>query len=929
MSKDRRYSFFKLFTKGDDLLPGRYKLVIPIIQRDYAQGRASEKAKEVRNDFLSQLYCYMNMTTLNGSYDLDFVYGTSSPSTDSTKKREFCPLDGQQRLTTLFLIHLYLAVRTKGSEDSIRFFKTMQSTNGNLVESLFTYRTRSSSVEFCNCLIDVNDSFAEVFDKDANGNRKFSRISDFICNSGWFYPDWIEDPTVKGMLTMLDAIDDKFHACNHQTLLHRLMSNDDPSITFIFMDLDDYKLTDDLYIKINSRGKPLTPFENFKAKYEQYIGRLEKEVVSQKDKIGGAPEKKQYDGQSNGSSDKLYALSCEIKRRNNTVIGTVKDNFAFNIDTKWSGLFWKFSKLEIEKKEKVISETKGNNGKTLDKLLSETLDLKVSRFIKMVLVNQYAIAHKSGNVSIPGNLIEDKALSFSNLEEIGALSADGVVLMTRMFEMYSNRPMEIMPAWTHAYYNEETVFESMINNDKEFSYIKRFMQYAYTMFRMKLGDDQPQYLVEWMRFLHNMTLDENSIQDITINTYHRAISSVNTLFELLDAENPSIIQLLSSDKKPLDIDFFPKYQYREEILKSYLFKKNVIGVLHQPEKPDLASPLSEKDSWETLILKLESHEYFKGQIGFILKMAGIDENSSLDWNDDEEIRFKRDVIRYGRIASEIFAGGYRNRRLAKNAVFERAMLATHPEYLKDNFLNSKNVRCGSHNLLRDLSWKSFLRLPSSKQEENKNIGMVKKLFDQLDPENPISSLSTIIKGATQGFQWQKDIIKYEDLMKISKNGYFAKAPKGHIILKNSINFSKDDCEVYSYVLFLEYLRGPTEEVSISNFSLDYKFSNSWNEVPYVKLSYKDKDITVKIKSCVDANGELECHCMSVDSNANKNLETFLKGRGFTRKQENDSIFTFYEKPWSQEEGIDEYRKKVSKNVKNFISAFGTYLRGQH
>ena len=28
---------------------------------------------------------------------------------------------------------------------------------------------------------------------------------------------------------------------------------------------------EDLYIKMNSRGKPLTPFENFKARFEQAI----------------------------------------------------------------------------------------------------------------------------------------------------------------------------------------------------------------------------------------------------------------------------------------------------------------------------------------------------------------------------------------------------------------------------------------------------------------------------------------------------------------------------------------------------------------------------------------------------------------------------------------------------------------------------------
>lgn len=36
-------------------------------------------------------------------------------------------------------------------------------------------------------------------------------------------------------------------------------------ISFYYFPLEKYKLTDDLYIKMNARGKALTGFENFKA----------------------------------------------------------------------------------------------------------------------------------------------------------------------------------------------------------------------------------------------------------------------------------------------------------------------------------------------------------------------------------------------------------------------------------------------------------------------------------------------------------------------------------------------------------------------------------------------------------------------------------------------------------------------------------------
>ena len=414
MENNRRYSFFQLFTKGIAERPGNYKLVIPIIQRDYAQGRDNDKANEVRHDFLNQLFDYM--TAECGGHDLDFVYGTTSSATDLSRKKEFRPLDGQQRLTTLFLIHLYLALRTKDTEESKLFFKTMQVKNGKLTESLFSYRTRTSAVEFCNWLIDDSYDYTEVFELNPATNERVykSNLSDYIRNSNWFYPDWVQDPTVSGMLTMLDAIDKRFDGHDHLFILKRLMSDSDPSITFIFMNLEDYKLTDDLYIKMNSRGKPLTPFENFKAKYEQYISWLEKE----------------------GGSEALRALHDDIVSRNNPVIKTVKDNFAFNIDSKWAILFWKYSREEIKNRESKIKDNeKENEGGYLDRLLSETLDLKISRFITMVFVNQFAMDHNTGREGIPRELVDMKLLSFAALSKMDALSPEGVVLMTRMFEL--------------------------------------------------------------------------------------------------------------------------------------------------------------------------------------------------------------------------------------------------------------------------------------------------------------------------------------------------------------------------------------------------------------------------------------------------------------------------------------------------------------
>ena len=129
-----RLSFYKLFSQK------RYRISIPIIQRDYAQGRKT--AKEVRNVFLEALDKYLAENKANR--DLDFIYG----SLDTNKKSgitDFIPLDGQQRLTTLFLLHWYLCQISENTEKKAEFKSFLLSKDG---KSMFTYETRTSSSDF-------------------------------------------------------------------------------------------------------------------------------------------------------------------------------------------------------------------------------------------------------------------------------------------------------------------------------------------------------------------------------------------------------------------------------------------------------------------------------------------------------------------------------------------------------------------------------------------------------------------------------------------------------------------------------------------------------------------------------------------------------------------------------------------------------------
>jgi hypothetical protein len=268
-------TFYKLFAEK------QYNIEIPIIQRDYAQGRKS--AVDVRNVFLDALYIYLSEDV--PFRDLDFIYG------DIDVSMNFIPLDGQQRLTTLFLLHWYLAVK-EGKFDE---FKLVLAKDGF---SKFTYKTRQSAADFCDALlkhtIDLNSLFPQ---NDDNENT----LSQLIQDSSWYFLPWNNDPTVQSMLCMLDAIHIKFK--NTNGFYDSLIDTENPTITFQFLELKDYGLTDDLYIKMNSRGKPLTKFENFKAKFEQHLSTFNNELAYK-------PSLQKY--------------------------------FAHRIDTKWADLFWSF-----------------------------------------------------------------------------------------------------------------------------------------------------------------------------------------------------------------------------------------------------------------------------------------------------------------------------------------------------------------------------------------------------------------------------------------------------------------------------------------------------------------------------------------------------------------------------------------------------------
>ena len=226
-------------------MTGYDQIVIPSLQRDYVQGN--------RRDKISPFIDYL-LEGFEGKegIDLNYMYGTILKDDDGTTS--FVPIDGQQRMTTLWLLRLYLTARANVQQPGV---------HRPMVQRL-EYRTREYAREFCRALSEHVDAIV----------TPELKLVDFI-RQPWFIDAWRHDVTVRGCMATLRIIDKKIGSRSASELLEQF----DEKIRFSLQTLDD-DINDDIYIKMNGRGIHLTEFENLKAWLDQ---QLEREYASNSD----------------------------------------------------------------------------------------------------------------------------------------------------------------------------------------------------------------------------------------------------------------------------------------------------------------------------------------------------------------------------------------------------------------------------------------------------------------------------------------------------------------------------------------------------------------------------------------------------------------------------------------------------------------------
>jgi hypothetical protein len=554
------------------------KIEIPIIQRDYAQGRRGKE--KLREKFLKDL---KEALDTNKTLKLDFVYGSEENSSIN-------PLDGQQRLTTLWLLHWYIAYKAgklkAENEETIKTFKK------------FTYETRVSSREFC-------EKLSEFSEPQPEGKG----IVKYITNQTWFYSVWKEDPTIQAMLNMLggtkiddektkkdisDGLEEVFggkEKSDFEKYWEQLTNPQNPSlkaevmkynpmiipndacpIIFYYLPLDNFGLSDDLYIKMNARGKALTSFENFKA---DLIGHIHKQKATE-------------------------GWTIDVQQ------------FENKLDTTWTDIFWNSNKTGNYKIDEIYFAF--FNRFLLNQIIVDRLDKSIFDTENWKNRGNNWQAEQPAYKALYGEKGDDTDVKYDTFDIYKNFEKDVFEKLANILDNYSNIENNLFfTSW-----NDE--------NDKKFRFIPEYQESGISTLTIKqrvvfhavckyfevFKDNETFYesnFKQWMRVVWNIV--ENTPMTTGIGTMR--------LIDELGEHSHDIYQWLSAK------DTFGKWA---NPLSSTTAKEQV------EEEREKANQIFNgitstdgKTCWEEVIIAAENTKFFKGAIRFMF----TDADGSYNW----------------------------------------------------------------------------------------------------------------------------------------------------------------------------------------------------------------------------------------------------------------------------------------------------------
>lgn len=705
---------------------------VPNYQREYAQGRNNRRAELIRNGFVTSLYGSIKN---NEPLELDFIFG--GKESDDKDNNSFNPVDGQQRLTILFLLHWYVFMRANRSD--------YQKTLGEH----FLYTTRTTSETFCKKICEEAWSLDLALDE----NDK-SSIAIQIKDQPWFTGAIDSDPTVKSMLVVIDCIHTLFsnfeksdsNKIDYSKAAEILVSRDCP-ISFFCLDLNNALGIEsgirDLYIKMNARGVPLTDFELFKA-----------------------------DLQKKDNKNAHFDLMAEYLANNDTAFDRVKTIGKFN--NEYTNFFFNLID-EGEIKDPTVNSSK-----------AQMFDISMMNFINEVFRMNYFCAiskqgvsqktYRSDNdifrkmsgreftsfIETCGKSFNDKYWKDGQIPQgtqdvINNSIVDSFSSIISLLDQFAANGVDFDASGVNCRYSIGEMIKKLAidpQNNRALPFRESLIRMALYEFVLRFGipntDEQKEAFSTWARFVWK--IDKNSDFknfDEIVETLigYKAIISAS-----VDCTLGAIEKAIANSKTP---------------------GTKVLGApaeLHFSEETTKANLIISDVRWRDAVKQAEDYYDDCGQIWFLLELSKVDGNYDYD-------RF----IRAFDISKKIFDKSRCVTYVSSN-IFERALLAVREYDTEDHLLSMGKYTTNTKRFVgKDFSnHVSHQYSESSEQKEKERYNITIALLQKMVDDNSITDISKwledFVNAGSSTVDWKNIFIKNsllnKDIPGLSfKNGF--------------------------------------------------------------------------------------------------------------------------------------------------------------
>lgn len=706
-----------------------HEIIIPIIQRDYAQGRNNDNVLEIRENFIKDIFKKLGD---NQRLKLSFVYGTEEGS-------QYIPYDGQQRLTLVYLLSLYLSeyadeqTRIKVNNEDINFL------------SKFYYKTRDFSSDFCSYLTSNKDGFfvnndIKTIPYDKDHRESFKKA---IVNDNKFFSAWLSDPTVFSMINVLQTIhllfnnlfedkDDIEARKSKASDFCKKLQND-----YIFFDWCSLgKASDSIYVKMNGRGKMLSAFDNFK---NTLYGILSEIRENENNKINELSSQV-------GKEQDIKKLKIDLSM--------LKD-FELKMDSKWTDLFWEYRKR--------FSESADDNINIAPAMMN---------FLYFAFEYRYSSKSKKfyfGKGEAVRWLDENKIVSFLTIFKDSfrsktpgnapVMNIDDFIWVGKLLDvlyerLYKKEEIILENSTTkRSYFTEQELFVSLCVKNANYDYRAHAIASMYYDYLIHCSDfDENSSLIkikdqnkeEWAQIIFNIMETVgffNSHYNDLINDKHFYVAVSAFVERAMSISNegsiPEVMSGMTQEEINELLQFFTlhaDYQFQEEYEKWKLIKQN--------------------SNWKQEIAIAESISYYDGQIYFLIE-------ASKDDVGNPNLSTFRNLIN---AADSLVDKNDGSKIVDDNKL--RQLLLCFGDYRIDSKQGYSNTRSLCESSVNDGTAKYYLwRSLFDVMYSNRGEYITKVLFSLSENKNDLTKAIDNSKPNDSVENWKDIIIKYPEILK--------------------------------------------------------------------------------------------------------------------------------------------------------------------